>query len=147
MATAVEQRRGYINELRILVRWMERYPETVCSLTHGFPWRAFLDGERITLPEAIWEPFRNPNCSLEVSFPIRLGDLFDYPYREVWPTVEEMVERVGADNLLWGTDMPFQNRFCTYRQSRNWIEKNCSFLSQEDLTKIMGGNAARILGL
>jgi predicted TIM-barrel fold metal-dependent hydrolase len=58
-----------------------------------------------------------------------------------------MVERVGADNLLWGTDMPFQNRFCTYRQSRNWIENDLSFLSHEDLSKIMGGNAARVLGL
>jgi predicted TIM-barrel fold metal-dependent hydrolase len=141
-----EQRRGYLNELRILMRWMERFPGAVCSLTHGFPWRVFLEGDRITLPEAIWAPFQNPNCSLEVCFPVRLGDLFEYPYREVWPTFEEMNERVGADQLLWGTDMPFQNRFCTYRQSRSWIEKYCSFLNEEDLTRIMGGTAARILG-
>jgi predicted TIM-barrel fold metal-dependent hydrolase len=144
---AADPRRGYLDELGILLRWMERYPNTVCSLTHGFPWRVFLDGARITLPEAIWDPFQNPNCNLEVCFPVRLGDLFDFPYREVWPTLEEMVDRVGADHLLWGTDMPFQNRFCTYRQSRNWIEKQCSFLSQEALSKIMGGTAARILGL
>ena len=145
--SVAEQRRGYLDGLRILIRWMERYPDTVCSLTHGFPWRVFLDGDRIALPEAIWDPFRNPNCNLEVCFPVRLGDLFDFPYREVWPTLEEMVERVGADHLLWGTDMPFQNRFCTYRQSRDWIKKNCSFLSQEDLAWIMGGTAACILGL
>jgi hypothetical protein len=58
-----------------------------------------------------------------------------------------MVTRIGADQLLWGTDMPFQNRFCTYRQSRDWIEKYAGFLSQEDLSKIMGGSAARILGI
>jgi predicted TIM-barrel fold metal-dependent hydrolase len=142
-----EQRRGYLSELRTLIRWMERYPGAVCSLTHGFPWRVFLEGDRIKLPEAIWAPFQNPNCSLEVCFPVRLGDLFEYPYREVWPTFEEMLERVGADRLLWGTDMPFQSRFCTYRQSRSWIEKHCSFLSEEDLSAIMGGTAARILGL
>lgn len=145
--SAAEQRRGYLDELGILLRWMERFPDTVCSLTHGFPWRAFLDGDQIVLPEAIWSPFQNPNCNLEVCFPIRLGDLIDYPYREVWPTLEEMVERIGADHLLWGTDMPFQNRFCTYRQSRNWIETCCSFLSSEDLSKLMGGTTARILGL
>ena len=142
-----EQRRGYLDELRILMRWMARYPDTVCSITHGFPWRVYIEGDRIVLPDAIWEPFENPNCSLEVCFPIRLGDLFDFPYPEVWPTLEEMVERIGADQLLWGTDMPFQNRFCTYRQSRDWIEKCCAFLSQEDLASIMGGTAARILGL
>ena len=99
------------------------------------------------LPEAIWDPFRNPHLNLEVSFPVRLGDVFDYPYREVWPTLEQMVKRIGADHLLWGTDMPFQNRFCTYRQSRHWIEKHCGFLGQKELYQIMGGTAARILSL
>jgi len=140
-----EERRGYIGELQILMRWMERYPDVVCSLTHGFPWRAFLEGEKIVLPEEIWAPFQNPNCNLEVCFPVRLGDLFDFPYREVWPTLEEMVEHIGADHLLWGTDMPFQNRFCTYRQSRDWIEKYCNFLSADELDQIMGGTVARIL--
>ena len=69
-------------------------------------------------------------CNLEVCFPVRLGDLFDFPYREVWPTLEAMVRNIGADHLLWGTDMPFQNRFCTYNQSRRWIEKYCEFLGE-----------------
>ena len=38
-----EEQRGYLGEHRILMRWMERYPDAVCSLTHGFPWRTFLD--------------------------------------------------------------------------------------------------------
>jgi predicted TIM-barrel fold metal-dependent hydrolase len=146
-AAPTQQRQGYLDELGILLRWMERYPDSTCSLTHGFPWRAFLDGKRISLPEEIWNPFRNPQCHLEVSFPVRLGDLFEYPYGEVWPTLEEMVEHVGANQLLWGTDMPFQNRFCTYRQSRHWIEKYCGFLGEEELASLMGGTIARILKL
>ncbi len=142
-----QQRHGYLGELAILKHWIERYPQAVCSLTHGFPWRAFLEGDRIELPEAIWEVFSHPNLHLEVCFPVRLGDLFDYPYREVWPTLGELVERLGAGRLLWGTDMPFQNRFCTYRQSRAWIEKHCDFLSPEEVGAIMGGTAARLLGL
>ena len=138
---------GYLDEQRILMRWMERYPSTVCSLTHGFPWRLYIEMDRIVLPEEIWEPFKNPNCNIEVSFPVRIGDIFDYPYSQVQPTIEEMVQRIGADHLLWGTDMPFQNRFCTYQQSRQHIEKYCDFLSKEDLALIMGGTAARILGL
>ena len=141
-----DQRLGYLEEQEVLMRWMERYPDSVCNLTHGFPWRAFLNGDGISLPDAVWDPFKNPNCNLEVCFPVRLGDLFDFPYREIWPTLEQMTERVGPDRLNWGTDMPFQNRFCTYRQSRAWIEKYCDFLSQEDLAEIMGGTAARIIG-
>ncbi len=141
------QRKGYLNELALLVRWMERYPGSTASITHGFPWRLFVDGDRIVLPDAVWAPFENPNLSLEVCFPVRLGDLFDFPYREVWPTLQEMVERVGSGRLLWGTDMPFQNRFCTYRQSRDWIEKYCDFLTPDDVANIMGGAAARVLGI
>jgi predicted TIM-barrel fold metal-dependent hydrolase len=140
-----EQKQGYLNELRILRRWMTRYPHTICSLTHGFPWRLFLEGDRIVLPEAVWQPFTTQQCYLEVCFPVRLGDLFDFPYREVWPTLAEMVERIGADRLLWGTDMPFQNRFCTYRQSRDWLEKYCDFLSQAELAAIMGETAVCLL--
>ena len=145
--SVAELRLGYLDEQRVLMRWMERYPEAVCGLTHGFPWRVFLEGDRIVLPDEIWRPFENPRCHLEVCFPVRIGDLFDFPYREVWPTFEAMIERVGADQLMWGTDMPFQNRFCTYRQSRVWIEKYCAFLDRESLAKIMGGTAARVLGL
>ncbi len=141
------ERSGYLDELRVLMRWMERYPTAVCSLTHGFPWRAFLDGGKIALPDDVWEPFRGENCNLEVCFPVRIGDIFDFPYREVWPVLEAMVRNIGADHLLWGTDMPFQNRFCTYRQSRSWIEKYCEFLGGDELAMIMGGTASRLLAL
>ena len=133
-------REGYLRELRVLMRWMERYPDAVCSLTHGFPWRDFLDGDSIVLPDDVWEPFRGDRCNLEVCFPVRLGDLFDFPYREVWPTLEAMVRNIGADHLLWGTDMPFQNRFCTYNQSRRWIEKYCEFLGKDELDQDHGRN-------
>ena len=139
-----DEREGFLAELDVLKRWMERYPDTVATITHGFPYRAFLDGDRLDLPDRIWEPWQNPNLHLEVSFPVRLGDLFDYPYREVWPALEAMLRRVGAHNLLWGTDMPFQNRFCTYRQSRRWIEA-CGLLTAAELVDVMGGTAARLL--
>ena len=142
-----QARQGYLEEHRTLMRWMQRYPNNVCSLTHGFNWRMYLQGDRLKVENEIWEPFENPNCNLEVCFPVRIGDIFDYPYRQVWPMLERMVERVGPDHLLWGTDMPFQNRFCTYRQSRNWIEEYCDFLSASDRAAIMGGTAARILGV
>lgn len=141
-----DERDGFLAELGVLQRWMERYPETVASVTHGFPYRAFLDSDRIVLPDRIWEPWQNPRLHLEVSFPVRLGDRFDYPFREVWPTLEAMLRNVGSRNLLWGTDMPFQNRFCTYRQSRRWIE-TCGLLSEGELVDVMGGTTARLLGI
>lgn len=138
---------AYLNELNILIRWMDRYPNNVCSITHGFPYRSFLVDNQVVLPKAIWEPFKNPNLNIELSFPVRIGDKFDFPYHEVIPTIESMVNNIGADHLLYGTDMPFQNRHCTYQQSRDHIEKYCEFLNQEELDLIMGGTTARILNI
>ena len=140
-------RAGYLDELAILVRWMERYADAACSITHGFPHRTFMDEGRIRYPEAIWLPFENPNLSLELSFPVRIGDMFDFPYREIWPAIEETVERIGAGRLMWGTDLPFQNRHCTYIQSRVLMEKYCTFLDPDALALIMGGTCARVLGI
>ena len=143
-------RNGYLQELGILMRWMERYPDTPVGITHGFPWRVFMEGEGFALPDEIWKPFENPNLSLEVCFPVRIGDHFEYPYREVWSTLEMMIDRIGTRGLMYGTDMPFQNRFCTYRQSIHWMQNQFApavGLSDEDLGLILGGTAARVLGI
>lgn len=145
--TPAQQRQGYLAELTILQRWLARYPTVRCCLTHGLPWRLFLAGDVIVLPEEVWAPFATGNCHLEVCFPVRLGDLFDFPYRELWPTVATLFKRIGADRLLWGTDMPFQNRFCTYRQSRRWLEHDCQFLDSAQLAALMGGTAQSLLQL
>jgi predicted TIM-barrel fold metal-dependent hydrolase len=141
-----DEREGYRAELGNVMRFQERYPEAIVSLTHGFPWRAFLEGPGLTLPDWLWKPFENPRLNIEVSFPVRLGDLFEYPWREVWPALEAMLRNVGADRLLWGTDMPFQNRFCTYRQSHMWLDRT-GLMSPEELALVKGGTAARLLGL
>jgi len=145
---STDPRAGFIKELWTLRRWFDRYPGVSASVTHGYPWRNFLEGDKITLNEAMWEPFADSSLTLEVSFPVRLGDKFDYPYAECRPALEAMVEHIGPDRLLWGTDMPFQNRFCTYRQSRQYLEQaSATLLSPRNIAQIMGGNAARIFGL
>jgi predicted TIM-barrel fold metal-dependent hydrolase len=142
----LDERDGFLAELAVLKRWMDRYPDVDASVTHGFPYRAFLEDDRVVVPDAIWEPWQNPRLHLEVSFPVRLGDRFDYPYREVWPVLESMLRHVGSARLLWGTDMPFQNRFCTYRQSRRWIE-TCGLLDGPELADVMGQTVARLLAV
>jgi predicted TIM-barrel fold metal-dependent hydrolase len=145
-----DERAGFINELNTLKAWSRRYPDTRVSVTHGFPWRAFVNANQtgFDMPAAMWEPFKDSQIHLEVSFPIRIGDIFDYPYRECWPMLEALVTHIGADRLVWGTDMPFQNRFCTYRQSRDYIEKYApAFLDPSQIAAIMGGTAARLLRL
>jgi predicted TIM-barrel fold metal-dependent hydrolase len=77
-------------------------------------------------------------------FPITWGGQWEYPYREAWPLISDLRNRVGAEKLLWGSDMPNVERFCTYRQSIDYIRRYCEFLPAEEQDQIFGKNAAHI---
>ena len=127
------------------MRWMDRYPEVTVVITHGLPWRAFLDGDRIRLPEAAWEVFKAPQCHMQLLIPIQMGGMWEYPWKQAEPTIQECVERVGADRLMWGTDIPMVARFCTYRQTLDQFRVHCEFLSDSQRQAIIGGTAARVM--
>ena len=137
---------SYLEELRTLARWMERYPDVPVVMTHGFRWRLFMEGEGITLPDEVWAPFDNPNLYLQLLFPIALGDVWDYPMAQVRSTIEECVGRIGAGRVMWGTDVPMVLRHWTYRQNIDFIRRYCDFLGPEDRDAILGGTTARLLG-
>ncbi|MCH7970955.1 MAG: amidohydrolase, partial [Chloroflexi bacterium] len=136
---------SYLAELKTLQRWMERYPDVPVVMTHGLQWRTFMDESGVNLPDAVFEPFENPNLHLQFLFPIALGAVWDYPMPQVKPTIERCVERIGADRIMWGTDMPIVTRFWTYRQNLDFIRLYCDFLSEAETDAILGGTTARLL--
>ncbi len=138
-------RDSYLQELKTLVRWMERYPEVTVVKTHGPQWPLFIEGDGISLPREVWEPFDNPNLYLQLLFPIGLGRMWDFPMPQVIPTIKECVERIGVHRLMWGTDMPMVTRFWTYRQNIDLIDRYCDFLAPEDRDALIGGTVARLL--
>ncbi|MCH7982644.1 MAG: amidohydrolase [Chloroflexi bacterium] len=137
----------YFLELQRLTKWMEQYPDTPVVMTHGFMWRLFADQGKFQLPDELWRPFENPNLSLQLLFAIGLGDTWDFPLPQGIPLIKELVQHIGADRLIWGTDMPIVMRHWTYQQNIDFIVKYCDFLSKEDLALIMGGTIKRLLGL
>jgi predicted TIM-barrel fold metal-dependent hydrolase len=137
----------YMGELARLLRWMERYPDSDVVITHGFPWNLFFKDSTISLPDEVWEPFKNPRLSLQLLFPIALGGRLPFPLRESWPVIEDVVKRIGVERTIWGTDMPIVMRHWTYQQNIDFIVDYCDFLSKDDLQMIMGGSARRLLGL
>ena len=136
---------SYVAEQRVLMRWMERYPENTVVITHGLPWRAFLDGDRIRYPEAVWDVFKAPQCHLQLLIPIQMAGMWEYPWKQAESAVQECVERVGADRLMWGTDIPMVARFCTYRQTLDQFRVHCEFLIDSQRQAIIGSTAARIM--
>ena len=138
---------SYLTELETLDRWMVRYPDVRVVMTHGLGWRMFMDGDGISFPSEAWKPFENPNLYLQLLFPIALGAVWDYPMSQVRPAIEECVRRIGADRLMWGTDMPIVTRFWSYRQNIDFIRRYCDFLSSDELDAILGGTTARLLSV
>ena len=138
---------SYIEELKTLRRWVNRYPDVTVVLTHGLEWPHFIKKDKIMLPEEVWVPFENPNLHLQLLFPISLGTVWDYPMTQVQPTIVECVERLGADRLMWGTDMPMIMRYWSYRQNIDFIRRYCSFLDTEQTDAILGNTSARLMGV
>ena len=142
-------REGYLAELKVLRGFMERYPDMKVVLTHGFGWRTFKQGDTLSVPDEVFDaaPIDNPNFSLQLLFAISFGGDWDYPMPQVRPTLEKMVERIGVDRLMWGTDIPMVMRFYTYRQSLEFLRINLDFLGKAEVDLIIGGNMERLMGI
>jgi predicted TIM-barrel fold metal-dependent hydrolase len=69
----------------------------------------------------------------------------DFPCFQALELLKEGVQLVGAEKILWGSDIPGTLKFFTYRQMADMILTYTSFLSEEEKDLIMGGNALRIL--
>ena len=98
-------------------------------------------------PEEVLEIYRRSNLSIEIMFPISWGGKWDYPYPEAQRLVRGMHHLFGAEKLVWGSDMPNVERFCTYKQSLDYVLRYCDFLNGREMDRILGANAAEIMGL
>jgi len=138
---------NYYVELQRLIKWMQRYPDSQVVMTHGFQWNLFGKDGKYTLPDELWVPYENPNLKLQFLLAIAFGGTFDFPLPEATPIVKQLVSHIGADRLMWGTDMPIVMRHWTYQQNIDFVVKYCDFLSNGELALIMGGTTKKLLGI
>jgi predicted TIM-barrel fold metal-dependent hydrolase len=139
----------YLSELRTLRRWMERYPDVTVVVTHGFNWRMFAEGDSLSIPDRVFEaaPVDSPNFNVQLLFAIFLQTRWDYPMPQMRATLHKLVERIGADRLIWGTDIPIVLLHWTYRQSLDYIRDYCDFLGRKEMDLVLGGNMERLMGI
>lgn len=138
-----------VDQLGMISAWMNTYPDMKVILTHGLSWRTFVHDDRLDIPDKVFEaiPSENPNFFLQILFAIFLGGLWEYPMLEVRSTMEKLVDRVGIDKLIWGTDMPMVMRFYTYQQNVNHIKRCSDFLDHKEIDMVLGGNMAKLMKL
>ncbi len=138
---------AYLKEQEVLSRWMKRYPHLPAVITHGFPWRAYSDDDGVDLPDAIFDVFDSPQCHLQLCIPIMMGNVWEYPWAAAEPAIQQCVERIGSERLIFGTDMPFLARFCTYKQAIDQFRTHSTFLTDGDRQNILGRTAAKLMNI
>jgi predicted TIM-barrel fold metal-dependent hydrolase len=138
---------SYVDNIVRLHGLMDRYRAIRWVLVMGPPVGFFARSGAWDFPAAVEAAYRHENLLIEVMFPISWGGVWDYPYPEAQALIRGMRDRFGADRLVWGSDMPNVERFCTYAQSVNYVRRYCDFLSESEKAKILGGNIDQLLGI
>jgi predicted TIM-barrel fold metal-dependent hydrolase len=126
--------------------WLDRYPDVRTVLVHGLPDAACMDPNgRLHVPDALQDAIRHHPVHAEVLFPIKWGGRWDYPYRKALDLLRQYLDLFGPERLVWGSDMPNVERYCTYRQSLTYVQNYADFLSDVARERILGGNALDLL--
>ncbi|MDF1521874.1 MAG: amidohydrolase family protein [Trueperaceae bacterium] len=137
---------GFDEEMRRFRAWLDRYPSVPTVLVHGLPDGHCLEaGGRLVLPDPLRDALGSFPIHAEVLFPIKWGGIWDYPYPQAMDLLRQYIDLFGATRLVWGSDMPNVERYCTYRQSLTYVRDYADFLSADDLSGILGGNALGLL--
>lgn len=137
----------FTDEMVLFSKWLERYPDVPSVLVHGIPTGLFSDEQdRVHFPEYISRMMGDFPVYSELLYPIAWGGKTDFPYLRARSHIRQMYDRFGPDRLVWGSDMPNVERYCTYRQALTCVETYCAFISRDDREKILSRNALSLFG-
>lgn len=67
-----------------------------------------------------------------------------YPYRDTHDQVRRLYDAFGPQRLMWGTDWPGVEEYCSYAQALALYRDEIKFLNDEDRRWILGGTALRL---
>jgi predicted TIM-barrel fold metal-dependent hydrolase len=125
----------------------ERYPDLTIVIAH-LAQPPIGEGEDTGLNEKWKEQILlgcKPNVYFDLSaLPAYLPAYDEYPYVAAQDYIREAVTLIGAEKIMWGTDVPGLLTSGSYRQLLNYVRLHCDFLSEEELAGILGLNALRV---
>jgi predicted TIM-barrel fold metal-dependent hydrolase len=130
-----------------------RHPDTRLVIAHlGQPPLAAPDAAPAARENQIlWEEQvllgRLPNVWFDLASLPYFGLPHDYPFASAQSAVQRAVALIGADRLMWGTDLPGTLAVATYEQLQAWVSRHCDFLTPAERAAVLGGTAAHVYGL
>lgn len=158
------QRRGiaawfYSDELqlRALAQVVERFPDLTVVLNHlGFCQSGFACDEwgrpRIStqIPPASFaiteDLARHPNVAVLFSGHYAFSQQ-EYPYDDMRVVSHRLLEAFGPTRLMWASDWPWIKDQPGYRELIDLASIHLAELNEHEMDMVLGGNAARILGI
>jgi predicted TIM-barrel fold metal-dependent hydrolase len=136
----------YEDEMRGLAKIVERHPRLRHVLVHGVPTALYADErDRLLLPAVLTRLLHDAPVFAEILYPIAWGGRSEYPYASALSHIGALVESFGPGRFLWGSDMPNVERYCTYRQTLDYLANHASFLDDEARQLIFRDNALALL--
>jgi len=119
------------------------HPSVTLVLDHAGLWLAGPVARRWELLEGVLELAAFPNILVKCSaLPELSGE--PYPFPDLWRILHPLLERFGADRLMWGSDINQHRDSLTYARSLDYIRESPE-ISGSDRERILGTTAARLL--
>ena len=149
--TEAKTRAEYLDQIRQIESVCRKHPEMHVLDTHiGQFVRHPRDPQHVDNPTEFFQLLGLGNFHLEVGYVLSYenwavwGRNFEYPYPLHEQIIKTIYERFGPEVLVWGSDMPFAQRTCTYQQNLDTVRLHTEFMSEEDRKLVMGDNLAKL---
>ena len=149
--TGLNPKSEYLEQIQRIETVLQRYPELNFINAHiGSNIRHPRDPEYVDNPREFFPLFELGRFCLEVGYVLSYenwqvwGREYEYPYPRHEQVIKTVYENFGAGALVWGSDMPWAQRTCTYRQNQDLIRLHTEFMKEEDRSLVLGGNLARL---
>ena len=86
-----------------------------------------------------------PRLCVKVSAVFRWSNHQQWPYRDVFRQVRKLVDTIGAQRVLWGSDFPFVTQECGYGKAVSVVQE--MELNDAEKRWVLGNSAARLYKL
>lgn len=140
-------RSKFLDQMKRWENILEKHPDMILVICLGLPEELALKDDKPRIPEVVHRLVTKHKVFLEIAYPISIGKESGYPYPKAQQIIKHLFDTFGPKKLVWETDMPNVERYCTYAQSLNYLKDHCNFLSNSDKELILGKNVMKIFGL
>jgi len=130
--------------LRRLCDWLDRYPQARLAAPHFLSTRPLFSGGAVD--DALRSLLAHPHFYPIFSRQGEAGSTQPYPYADLRPWVEQVIDHTGWDRVLWGSEYPVLSwRDETPTLCRDWLADLLPEMTDLQRAAYLGGNAARAL--